>query len=203
MSNVVDLKLASLASDMSFISDLCRYAEKILTESQVRKKYHLLDEAAWERLGEDEGLLEKVEEEKLKRMRDGSSKREKAQLHIMKAPDVLADILLNTNIPARSRIDSAKTLDSLAANGPANTPAAADRFHIVINLGADVDGKPIIESYNKSIKPDVNDIDPNACPLPQQGISINTDPPQPAAITAPVTKTPEEISFDNLMLYEG
>ena len=54
----------------------------------------------------------------------------------------------------RHRVDAIKTLDQFSANGPEGVPAA-DRFHIVINLGSDT----LI--FDKSIKPNANDIDPN------------------------------------------
>lgn len=58
-----------------------------------------------------------------------------------------------------------KVLDDLAANGPA-AAAAGTYFEIFINLGADQDGKPVIEHYRKPVAIDVNrsstdDIDPN------------------------------------------
>ena len=41
----------SLIDNLELITDCCRYSEGILTEKQVRQKYHLVDEATWERLG--------------------------------------------------------------------------------------------------------------------------------------------------------
>ena len=35
------------------ITDLARYVEGVLTEQQIRKKYHLADEAAWTALNDD------------------------------------------------------------------------------------------------------------------------------------------------------
>jgi hypothetical protein len=161
MGEVIDLagQLAQLEDNQEFVADLCRFSEEILTEKQVRKKYRLA-ESTWSLLGENDGLVEKIEAEKIRRIRDGSSKRERAQLLVVKAPDVLGGIMNSTEANDRHRIDACKTLNDFAANGPAGIPAA-DRFQIVINLGADLDGRPIVEKYDRSITVDVNDIDPH------------------------------------------
>ena len=81
MGEIVDLKgqLAQLEDNQEFVADLCRFSEEILTENQVRKKYRLA-ESTWSILGENDSLVEKIEAEKIRRIRDGSSKRERAQL---------------------------------------------------------------------------------------------------------------------------
>jgi hypothetical protein len=155
MGEVVELhdQLVHLADNQEFIADCCRFAENILTEAAVRKKYRLA-ESTWEALGSNDELVEKVEAEKLRRIRDGSSKREKAQLLVVKAPDVVASIMMDDNANARHRIDSAKVLNDFAANGPQGVPTA-DRFQITIVLNSDV------ERYDKSIEINPNDVDPN------------------------------------------
>jgi hypothetical protein len=153
VGDVVDLHPARWEDNQEFISDLCRFAESIMTEAQVKKKYRLGAEV-WEALGSDDDLVEKIEAEKVRRIKDGSSKREKAQLLVVRAPDVLSGILMDDNANARHRIDSAKVLNDFAANGPAGAPAA-DRFQITINLGADT------LKFDKSIAVDANDIDPH------------------------------------------
>ena len=65
------------------------------------------------------------------------AKRELAQKHVVKAPDVLNTIMLDPAASPKHRIDSAKVLDQFAANGSEAVPAA-DRFIITINLGSDV-----------------------------------------------------------------
>ena len=82
------------------------------------------------------------------------AKRELAQKHVVKAPDVLNTIMLDPAASPKHRIDSAKVLDQFAANGLEAAPAA-DRFVITINLGADV------LKFDKSIAIDPNDVDPN------------------------------------------
>src|SRR5262249_27007297 len=138
----------SLIDNLEFITDLARYAEGLFTEQQVKKKHHF-DDATWARLGEDEALIEKIEAEKIRRRRSGTAKRERAQQHIVKAPDILEKIMSDEGANARHRIDSVKALDSLADNGPQATPAA-DRFIITINLGED--------AKLRSTKPDPNDV---------------------------------------------
>jgi hypothetical protein len=155
MTDVVNFPI-SLDCDLGreLIVDCCRFAENILTEQQVRKKYRF-DASAWEALGSNEALIEKIEAEKLRRMRDGSTKREKAQALIVKAPGILDGIMSDPAASPRHRVDAIKVLDDFAANGPQTAPG--DRFVITINLGADVDGKPVIEHYNKSLAVDAND----------------------------------------------
>ena len=114
MGDVVDLhgQPARLEEDLDFISDLARYAEGLFSEQDVKKKHHLSADT-WKRLGSNEVLIEKIEAEKVRRIRNGSAKREKAQQLVVQAPEAL---------------------DAFAANGPETTPAS-DRFQITINLG--------------------------------------------------------------------
>ena len=153
MSDVIDLRgqPAQLEDNQEFIADLCRFAENILSEAAVKKKYRF-DDATWEALGSNDALVKAVENEKTRRIRSGQQKREKAQQLVVKAPDVVAAIMLDDNANARHRIDASKTLNDFAANGPGQGAPAADRFQIVINLGADVQLK-----YDRSRAPDPND----------------------------------------------
>jgi hypothetical protein len=154
MGDVVDLhgQPAGLEDDPDFISDLARYAEGIFSEQDVKKKHHLSADI-WERLGSNDVLIEKIEAEKVRRIRNGSTKRERAQKLVVQAPDVLGGIMLDASASPKHRIDSAKALDAFAANGPEAAPAS-DRFQITINLGADV------LHFDKSIAVDANDVDP-------------------------------------------
>ena len=158
MGDVVDLngQPIPLGDDISpeLVADLARYAEGVLTEAFVRRKYRF-DESTWERLGDDDTLVEAIETEKIRRIRDGSTKREKSQQRVTQAPDVLNDIMLDANASPRHRVDAAKALDAFAANGPEAKPAS-DRFQITINLGADH-----TERFSKSIEINANDTDPD------------------------------------------
>jgi hypothetical protein len=143
----------SLIENHEFITDCARYAEGLLSEKDVKKRHHF-DDATWDRLGADETLIAVIEAEKLRRIRNGSTKRERAQKLVAQAPGVLGDIMLDASASPKHRIDASKTLDAFAANGPEAAPAS-ERFVITINLGGDV------ERYSKSIAIDANDVDPN------------------------------------------
>jgi len=164
MGNVVNPQgqPLNLEDNHEFISDCCRFFENLLSEAAMRRKYRFSDDV-WERLGSDEKLIEAVEAEKIRRIRDGSSKRERAQLLVTKAPDVLSGIMLDPAASPKHKIDSAKVLDQFAANGPEAAPAA-DRFVITINLGADV------LKFDKSIAIDANDVDPNDTSTTPRGL---------------------------------
>lgn len=153
MGDVIDLKTASLIEDHGFVVDLARFRENLLDEKAIRKKYRLANDI-WEKLGEDDLLIRKVEEESVRRIRDGSCKRERAQALVVKAPEVAASIMNDVEANARHRLDAYKVLDDFSANGPAGAPAA-DRFQITIVLNTDV------ERYDKSIEVNPNDIDPH------------------------------------------
>jgi hypothetical protein len=158
MGEIVNLhgQPAPTKDDFEFVSDLARFREGLLDEKSIRKKFRLADEV-WEKLADDDSLIRAVEAESVRRVRDGSAKREKAQALVVKAPDVLSDILLDNSANARHRIDSAKTLNDFAANGP-EAATAGTRFEIVINLGSDT------LTFNKSIRPiEPGEIDPDDC----------------------------------------
>ena len=125
---------SSLRENEELIGDLCRYAEGVLTEKQVRQKWHLVDDAVWESLGTDDSYVERVELERVRRIRSGVAKRELAQLHVVGAPAVLNEILTDPKANARHRIDASKALDDLAGFAP-QAAAEQDMVQITINLG--------------------------------------------------------------------
>ena len=151
----------NLIDNHELIADLCRFAEGIFSEQEVKKR-HRLPDAIWQQMADDDLLVEKIETEKVRRMRDGSTKRELAQKHIVRAPGVLSNIMDNPDANERHRVDAIKTLDALAANGPQAAPAA-DRFVIHIDISGDGSGTNV-ERYNKSIAIDANDVDPSTAP---------------------------------------
>jgi hypothetical protein len=128
------LTVAQLLKDSSFIADLARFHESLLSEQFVRKKYGGLSEATWTQLGESDELVHAIELESIRRRSSGASKREKAQQHIVAAPDVLNGIMNDERASPRHRVDAIRTLDSMSATGPDAVPAA-DRFVICINIG--------------------------------------------------------------------
>src|SRR5262245_50170538 len=152
----------SLINDQAFIEDLSRFAEGVLTEKQVRQKYHLFDEATWTALNDD-ALVERIELEKTRRIRSGATKRELAQNHAVAAPGILNTIMSNPKSNARHVVDAIKTLDHLADPGAQAAHGDSDRVVVTINLGADV------LRFDKPVKPTPDDdklIDITPAPLP-------------------------------------
>jgi hypothetical protein len=142
--------VANLTKNFEFLTDCARYAEGLVSKEAVKKKYRF-SEATWVALGSDDALVEKIEAEKVRRIRDGSAKRERAQQLVVEAPAVLGNILRDEKASAKHRIDSAKVLDAFAANGPTAAPEL-ERFVISINLGADYK-----LTFDKGIRPNPHD----------------------------------------------
>jgi len=140
----------TLLTNTEFLADMARFAETILSEADVRKR-HYLNDNDWERLGSDERLIRAIEDEKIRRVRNGAHAREKAQQVFVKAPDVLDEILSDKSASPRHKIESSRELRAIAAVGPEATPTA-ERFVITINLGED--HKLIID---KPIRPTAHD----------------------------------------------
>jgi hypothetical protein len=172
-----------LRENVELIDDLTRFAEGIYTESAVRKKWRLSEET-WELLGTDDELVRAIEEAKIRRVRNGSFKRERAQQHVTRAPDVLASIMDDPKANARHRVDSAKALDSLADNGPEAT-AEQERIIIRIDMGADVRAKGLPSDPKDVLIVDVPaNPKPNPNPttidtIPDNTIDTTTDDPSP------------------------
>ena len=140
----------TLLTNTEFLADMARFAETILSEADVRKR-HYLNDNDWERLGSDERLIRAIEDEKIRRVRNGAHAREKAQQVFVKAPDVLDEILSDKSASPRHKIESSRELRAIAAVGPEAAPTA-ERFVITINLGED--HKLIID---KPIRPTAHD----------------------------------------------
>jgi hypothetical protein len=164
--NMVDLHGNRLALDSEagrrLVTDLCRFAEGILDEKTVKRRYPL-DAATWERLGSDDALVEVIEVEKARRIRSGETKRERAQQLVTQAPDVLGGIMLDDRASPRHRVDAIKTLDGLAVNGP-DAAATPTTFRISINLGTHT------EVYEKQLTASPN---PTSQELPPWGTSFD------------------------------
>jgi hypothetical protein len=157
MGDIVNIKPIRLEENQDFVRDCCRFQEGLLTEARMKMKYGFAD-GVWEKLGDNTALLEAVEDETLRRTRDGSTKREKSQQLIIKAPNILDSIATDPANSPRHRVDALKTLDSFAGGGQESAPAA-DRFVISINLTGD-SGTPHILNFSKSLEPNAGDIDP-------------------------------------------
>jgi len=50
----------SLIENYDFVSDMARFADSILSEADIRKKYYLSDED-WEHAGSDDALVRAIE----------------------------------------------------------------------------------------------------------------------------------------------
>jgi len=131
---------SSLRGNQELIEDLCRYSEGILTEKQVRQKWHLANNEVWTSLGADD-FVERVELERTRRIRSCATKRELAQLHIVRGPDILNTIMTDPRANAKHKVDAIKTLDALADPGPSRFEQDQDRIIIRIDLGADTRAK--------------------------------------------------------------
>jgi hypothetical protein len=155
----------SLIHDPELISDLARFSEAqpLCTESAIRKKWRL-SEATWELLGSSDELVRAVEEEKTRRIRSGATKREAAQLHIIRGPAVLATIMDDPRQSARHRVDSIKTLNAIADPGP-EAAAEQQRIFIRIDMGADLRAKgqepnpKDVVTIEAAVQPKPNSID--------------------------------------------
>ncbi len=132
--------------------DLARYSEGLLDESAIRKKYRF-DDDVWASLASNDVLVEAIEKEKAHRIKSGACARERAQLLFAGVPTVLGNILHDEGAAGRMRIESAKELRVIAANGPEAAPTA-DRFQITIIMGDET------LQFDKSIAVNPNDTDP-------------------------------------------
>jgi|SRR5262245_8277039 len=128
--------LPALIKDQDFITDMARFSSGILTESHLRQKYRL-SENAWIAMSEDTDLIEQIELEKIRRTRSGATKRELAQNHIVKGPEILEKIMSSPRANERHKIDAVKALDALADPGAQRATRDEDRVIIHIDLTGD------------------------------------------------------------------
>jgi len=143
----------SLIDNQEFLADCARYAEGLYSKADVKKKYRC-DDTIWASLAENDELVRAIEAEKLRRIRSGAAKREKAQQLVIAGPDILSSIASDKSASPRHRVDAIKTLDGMGDTGPKTAPEMGERFSIVINLGEDYKLR-----VDKSIAPMANDKD--------------------------------------------
>jgi hypothetical protein len=151
MGDTVNLPI-SLDSDLGrkLVSDLARFSEGICSEQEVRKRHHF-DESTWNALAAHEKLFEEVEAEKLRRIRNGAAKRELAQKHVVKAPNILDTIMCDPTASPRHRVDAIRTLDHFAAN--AGDARASETVYVIkFDLTA-APGGGEIETITKTLGP--------------------------------------------------
>ena len=85
MGDVIDLRGQSAhLEDDELIENLARFADGTLSEAAVKARHHLSNEE-WAALGDSDRLVELVEACKLRRIRTGATKRERAQIEIVDA----------------------------------------------------------------------------------------------------------------------
>jgi hypothetical protein len=130
--------LPTLTKDQDFITDMARFASGILSESYLRQKYRL-NEDAWIAMSEDTDLIERIELEKIRRTRSGATKRELAQNHIVKGPEILEKIMSDPRANERHKIDAVKALDALA--DPGAQRATTDENRVIIHIDFSGDSK--------------------------------------------------------------
>jgi hypothetical protein len=129
----VNSPTALLIDNDAFILDMAPFSTGDISEQSIRRKYGKLSDVEWTALGSDEQLIDKIEAEKLRRIRSGECKRERAQQYVT---EVSRDILTNAGASPRHRIDAGRTLNDLAAN-PSQSSPDNSRFQITIVLNAD------------------------------------------------------------------
>ena len=87
-----------------------RYAENILSEEAVKKKYRF-DDATWENLGTNETLIEKIEAEKIRRIRNGSCQtRASASCWSHKHPTFWGGNMLDASASPKHRIELSQSI---------------------------------------------------------------------------------------------
>jgi hypothetical protein len=97
-------------------------------------------------------------------------------------PVITAKALERTeNLGAATEVAKFLAKNAGIGNDKGDGRPGAERFVITINLGADVDGKPVVEKYDKSIAIDANDVG-----VSEGGIGVTTPKtPKRTALPAP------------------
>src|SRR5215471_3252798 len=159
----------SLHNNFELITDLARYGEGLFTRAQVKRKWRkLVSDQMWEDLESDDVLVDMIEAEKVRRIRDGSCKRERAQLLVADKPQILSDIATNPKSNAKHRVDAIKVLDSLTGN-----PAEAEqRDRVVITIRLDKEEQQLV--IDAAVKPNPIDVTPQEEP-PRRAITDYSD----------------------------
>src|SRR6516164_10522669 len=87
----VSVASPSLINNHELIEDLARYQEGLWTQQQVKKRWReVIDEKTWNELGSDDELVQAIEARRVQRVRSGATKKELAQMHIVRGPNRLA-----------------------------------------------------------------------------------------------------------------
>jgi hypothetical protein len=126
-----------LISDLggAFIADCSRNRERLMNDDRICEKYGISPET-YASFAKNKELRLKIDAEHERRVRNGDAARESAAKLFAEAPEVLGEILNDKQANARHRIEAARELRATAGTGSEGAPAA-ERFHIVIDLGED------------------------------------------------------------------
>jgi hypothetical protein len=140
VSGTVVLRGVTVALDSevgaAFIIDCARNTEGLMSDSDIRDKWTLTDEA-WERLADNAPLLQGVRARRERRVISGDAAKEGAQRAFANAPTVLSDILMDEQVSPRHRIEAARELRQTAIDGQDTGSKGGERFVIHIDLGGD------------------------------------------------------------------
>src|SRR5215469_6545401 len=144
----------SLIDNHEFLADCSRYLEGLYTCAQVKKRWRNINNATWDLLGDDNELVDAIEQERTRRIRSGEAKRELAQKHIATdGPNTLHNIICNERANDKHRIDAVKALDSLTGNPVENEQR--DRIIIKIDLSADTKDPKDVHIIEATTRPNI------------------------------------------------
>jgi hypothetical protein len=140
-----------LSSDVgkAFVEDCARYTEGLTSETDVKSKWGISNEA-WQDLEKNQAMLDALQRERARRVRNGAAATEAARQHFVKAPSILGGILSNAEVSPRHRIEAAKELRAITSAAGA-AQQGGEKFTVVINLGAGeqrvyhLDGNPNLD----------------------------------------------------------
>jgi hypothetical protein len=149
MGDVIPLFPISLDTPQghNLIVDICRAAEGLIKDDEVRDKYGLSAEV-WRNSIKDRTLLQAVRAEKERRVLSGIAAREAAARHFVKAPGILDQIMTDQYSNPRHKIEAIKELRQTASGDSIEGLPESERFIITINLG-----EGHVEHFDKPIAP--------------------------------------------------
>jgi hypothetical protein len=131
----------------NLIVDICRAAEKLVSDDEVREKYGLSVEV-WRSSVKNQELVKAVRAEKERRVLNGVAAREAAARSFVKAPAILDEIMTNDLSNPKHKIEAIRELRQTAIGESIEGPPESERFIITINLG-----EGHVEHFDKPIAP--------------------------------------------------
>jgi hypothetical protein len=166
VNNDTHITLRGVAIELSsdagrhFALQACRAAEGQIGDQDLMDEFELTAEEL-KALAENKALGKEIRRLRELRVRSLSATRELAAKAVVKGPAILESVMVSEHSGDRAKIESIKTLYQIAAPENQSTPEQSERFHIVLNLGADT------EIYSKSIAINPNDEPPTAPEQPK------------------------------------